>query len=32
MAPVSIPVSKELETEILPWKAHIKAAVLKMLK
>lgn len=32
MAPVSIPVSKELEAEVLPWKNHIKAAVLKMLK
>lgn len=32
MAPVSIPVSKELEAEVLPWKENIKAAVLKMLK
>lgn len=32
MAPVSIPVSKELEAEVLPWKQNIKAAVLKMLK
>lgn len=32
MAPVSIPVSKELEAEVLPWKDNIKAAVLKMLK
>lgn len=32
MAPASIPVSKELEAELLPWKQNIKAAVLKMLK
>jgi acetoin:2,6-dichlorophenolindophenol oxidoreductase subunit beta len=32
MAPVSIPVSKELEAEVLPWKNNIKAAVLKMLR
>ncbi|MFN8486263.1 MAG: alpha-ketoacid dehydrogenase subunit beta [Caldilineaceae bacterium] len=32
MAPVSIPVSKPLEAEILPWKNHIKAAVLEMMK
>lgn len=32
MAPVSIPVSKELEAELLPWKQNIKAAVLKMLQ
>lgn len=32
MAPVSIPVSKELEAEVLPWKNTIKATVLKMLK
>lgn len=32
MAPVSIPVSKALEAEVLPWKKQIKAAVLKMLK
>ncbi len=31
MAPVSIPVSKPLEAEILPWKNNIKAAVLEML-
>ncbi len=31
MAPVSVPVSKELEMEVLPWKANMKAAVLKML-
>ena len=29
MAPVSIPVSKPLEEEILPWKKNIKAAVLE---
>ncbi len=32
MAPVSIPVSKPLEEEILPWKKNIKAAVLEMLR
>jgi pyruvate/2-oxoglutarate/acetoin dehydrogenase E1 component len=32
MAPVSIPVSKELEAEILPWKNNIKATLLQMLK
>jgi pyruvate dehydrogenase E1 component beta subunit len=32
MAPVSIPVSKVLEEEILPWKKNIKAAVLEMLR
>lgn len=32
MAPVSIPVSKPLEEEILPWKNNIKAAVLEMLR
>lgn len=32
MAPVSIPVSKPLEDEILPWKKNIKAAVLEMLR
>ena len=32
MAPVSVPVSKELEAELLPWKNNIKAVVLKMLK
>jgi acetoin:2,6-dichlorophenolindophenol oxidoreductase subunit beta len=32
MAPVSIPVSKPLEEEILPWKKNIKAAVLDMLR
>jgi len=32
MAPVSIPVSKPLEQEILPWKKNIKAAVLEMLR
>ncbi|MCB0128182.1 MAG: alpha-ketoacid dehydrogenase subunit beta, partial [Caldilineaceae bacterium] len=31
MAPVSVPVSKELELEVLPWKENIKAAVLQML-
>lgn len=31
MAPVPVPVSKELELEILPWKENIKAAVLQML-
>lgn len=31
MAPVSIPVSKPLEEEVLPWKNAIKAAVLEML-
>lgn len=31
MAPVSIPVSKTLEEEVLPWKKHIKATVLAML-
>ena len=29
--PVSIPVSAPLEQEMLPWKSHIKAAVLQML-
>jgi pyruvate dehydrogenase E1 component beta subunit len=32
MAPVSIPVSKPLEEEVLPWKNNIKAAVLEMLR
>ena len=32
MAPVSIPVSRVLEEEILPWKKNIKAAVLEMLR
>lgn len=32
MAPASVPVSKELEAELLPWKQNIKAAVLKMLQ
>lgn len=32
MAPVSIPVSKPLEEEILPWKKNIKAAILEMLR
>ena len=32
MAPVSIPVSKVLEEEILPWKKNIKAAVLGMVR
>ncbi len=32
MAPVSIPVSKPLEEEVLPWKDNIKAAVLEMLR
>lgn len=32
MAPVSIPVSKPLEDEVLPWKTEIKAMVLQMLK
>lgn len=31
MAPVSLPVSKELEDEVLPWKRNIKGAVLKMM-
>lgn len=31
MAPVSLPVSKPLEEEVLPWKNAIKAAVLEML-
>jgi pyruvate dehydrogenase E1 component beta subunit len=31
MAPVSIPVAKTLEEEILPWKKNMKAAVLEML-
>ena len=32
MAPASIPVSKVLEEELLPWKNDIKATVLSMLK
>lgn len=32
MAPVSLPVSKPLEEEVLPWKNNIKAAVLEMLR
>ncbi|MEZ4864176.1 MAG: alpha-ketoacid dehydrogenase subunit beta [Caldilineaceae bacterium] len=32
MAPVSVPVSKELEAEILPWKDSMKAAVLQMMR
>lgn len=32
MAPVSIPVSKPLEEEVLPWKTNIKAAVLEMMR
>jgi hypothetical protein len=32
MAPVSLPVSKVLEEEVLPWKNQIKAAVLGMLR
>jgi pyruvate dehydrogenase E1 component beta subunit len=32
MAPASIPVSKPLEEELLPWKKNIKAAVLEMLR
>ncbi len=32
MAPVSVPVSKPLEEEVLPWKNNIKAAVLDMLR
>ncbi len=32
MAPVSIPVSKPLEEEILPWKKNIKAAVVEMMR
>jgi pyruvate dehydrogenase E1 component beta subunit len=32
MAPVSLPVSKPLEEEILPWKKNMKAAVLEMLR
>jgi acetoin:2,6-dichlorophenolindophenol oxidoreductase subunit beta len=31
MAPVSLPVSKELEQEVLPWKRNIKGAVLNMM-
>jgi len=31
MAPASIPVSKSLEDELLPWKKKIKAAVLEMM-
>lgn len=31
MAPVSLPVSQKLEEEVLPWKRHIKAAVLEMM-
>jgi len=31
MAPVSLPVSTELEMEVLPWKANMKAAILQML-
>ena len=32
MAPVSIPISKPLELEVLPWRTNIKAAVLEMMK
>ncbi|HAJ35103.1 MAG TPA: alpha-ketoacid dehydrogenase subunit beta [Chloroflexi bacterium] len=32
MVPASIPVSKPLEEELLPWKKNIKAAVLEMLR
>lgn len=32
MAPTSIPVSRVLEEELLPWKKNIKATVLSMLK
>lgn len=32
MAPASLPVSKPLEEELLPWKRNIKAAVLEMMK
>ena len=32
MPPVSIPVSKPLEQEILPWKRHIMATVLEMMR
>jgi len=32
MAPASIPVSKPLEEELLPWKKNIKAAVLEMMR
>lgn len=32
MPPVSIPVSRVLEEEILPWKKNIKAAVLEMMQ
>ncbi len=32
MAPVSIPVSKELEAEILPWKDNMIAAILRMMR
>jgi pyruvate/2-oxoglutarate/acetoin dehydrogenase E1 component len=31
MAPASIPVSKSLEDELLPWKKKMKAAVLDMM-
>lgn len=31
MAPVSIPVSQKLEEEVLPWKKHMKAAVVDMM-
>lgn len=31
MAPVSLPVSQNLEEEVLPWKKHIKAAVLDIM-
>ncbi len=31
MAPVSIPVSKALEEEILPWRRHVKSLVLEMM-
>lgn len=32
MAPASVPVSKPLELELLPWKKNIKAAVLEMMR
>ena len=32
MAPVSIPVSKSLEEQVLPWKDQMKAMVLNMME
>lgn len=32
MAPVSLPVSKPLEQEVLPWKKNMKAAVVEMMR